>query len=71
MNKVIYVLMALVATSSTAMAGGVLHVEIDANGEMHTIDAEIGDDGSAVLLIDGQPVQAPGVPELPALPTLP
>lgn len=64
-------MVAMLALSGPAMAGGTVHVEVNANGELHTIDATVGDDGSAVVLVDGQPVQAPGAPELPALPTLP
>lgn len=61
----------LLAISGTAFAGGVVHFEANVNGEVHTIDAAVGDDGSAVILVDGQPVEAPAAPGLPALPTLP
>lgn len=71
MQKTILVLMALLTIAGPAMAGGDLHFAIDANGESHTVDASLGEDGSATVLVDGQPVGAPELPAAPEVPTLP
>lgn len=46
------------AAANTAEA----HLDIDANGERHTVDVIVADDGTATVLVDGQP---PAVPTLP------
>ncbi len=61
----------MLALAGPAVAGGELHLTLQANEETHTVDTFVGDDGSTVLLVDGQPVEAPAAPELPAQPTLP
>lgn len=71
MQKTMFVLMALLATSGSALAGGTLHAEITANGETHTLDATVGDDGSASVLVDGEPVGAPELPAAPEVPSAP
>ena len=71
MNKTILILMALVTISAPAAALGEFHLSIEANGETRTVDASVGDDGSATLLVDGEPVGAPEAPELPAAPEVP
>lgn len=71
MIKTFLVMMALVTISGPALAGGEFHFEVDANGETHTIDATVGDDGSASVLVDGEPVGAPEAPEVPETPEAP
>lgn len=71
MQKTILVLMALLTIAGPAVAGGEIHLDLNANGEAHTVDATVGDDGSAEILVDGQPVGAPAAPEAPEVPSLP
>lgn len=74
MNAVVATLLALVTLSGPAMAGADLHLSVTAQGESHTVDVRIGDDGSLILLVDGQPValpEAPTIPEVPSTPELP
>lgn len=70
MLKTLTTLVALLALASPALAEGSVRIELDANGEHHTLELELGDDGSLTALLDGEPVALPGA-GLPALPTLP
>lgn len=87
MNQALVAMLALLATSSTALAGGSVHALVGLpTGETHTVDLAVNDDGTYTLLLDGAPVDPtalpgipsapevpalPGAPEIPALPTLP
>lgn len=74
MKHVVLALVALLATAGPAMAGIESHLAADLDGEAHTVDLFVGDDGSVTLLVDGAPVSAPalpGAPEAPATPELP
>lgn len=74
MKHVVLALVALLATAGPAMAALDAHVFLQAEGETHTVDLFVGDDGSITLLVDGEPVGAPelpGAPEAPATPELP
>lgn len=80
MKHVVLALVALLATAGPAMAGIESHLTADLDGERHTVDVFVGDDGSLVVLVDGEPLaapalpgapEAPATPELPAIPTLP
>lgn len=74
MNYALLVLVATLAVSGSALAGVDAHIAATLDGETHTVDLVIHDDGSYSLLVDGQPVGAPEVPsapEVPAAPALP
>ena len=69
--KLMIALVALIAIAVPAHADGTAHIEATANGETHTVDLVFADDGTATLLVDGQPVSTPAAPGLPATPELP
>lgn len=78
MNHALVAMLALIATSSTALAGGSVHALVGLpTGETHTIDVTVNDDGTYTLLLDGAPVDptalpgAPAIPSAPEVPTLP
>ena len=65
MKHAAILMIGLLAISGSALAGGVFHADVNVNGEAHTVDATVGDDGSVAIFVDGQPVTAPTVPTLP------
>lgn len=71
MQKLLIALFALMTVAGSAVAGLEAHAHVDLDGEVHTVDAWVNDDGSHLVLVDGQPVEAPAAPEAPELPTLP
>lgn len=74
MQKLLIALVASLALAGNAVAGVEGHITAQANGETHTIDVWLHDDGTYVLLVDGEPLappEAPGTPEIPALPEVP
>lgn len=62
MKLLIATLLVLTLAPGLAAAGAELHLDLNANGESHTVDLTVGDDGTATLLVDGQPVGAPALP---------
>ncbi|MEA3201802.1 MAG: hypothetical protein QOE90_3230 [Thermoplasmata archaeon] len=69
MKTILLTLAALLAISGSAAADIQAHaVATLPDGSTHTLDATIGDDGTATVLVDGAPVGAPAVPALPVLP---
>lgn len=62
MKLLIATLLVLTLVPGLAAAGAEFHLDLNANGETHTVDVIVGDDGSATILVDGQPVGAPALP---------
>ena len=67
----------LLALAGSAAAGATLSYSqsiggtgTDLDGD-HAVFLSVGDDGSVVILVDGQPLTAPALPEAPAVPELP
>lgn len=61
----------LVGIAGTAAASFEATVDAQIGEETHQLYVFVADDGTATILVDGEPLGAPEAPELPGIPTLP